>query len=129
MKKKILFIAILVILIAAVALYKFAYKDHREISTETTRFTLTVSDLDRAFTANGNTANEKYADKTLEVSGMVTAFDPAANAVVLDEKLSAVLQHQVKDYPLQKSIRIKGRFVGYDDLLDEFKMDQVTIIK
>jgi hypothetical protein len=27
------------------------------------------------------------------------------------------------------AIKIKGRFVGYDDLLEELKMDQVSILK
>jgi hypothetical protein len=129
MKKKALFLVLIVLVIAVFAAYRFLYKDHRDINSETAAFTLTVAQLHAEFATHDSLANAKYADQTIEVGGKVTAFDASAHTIVIDEKLSAVLTDTLaKGDNLQKQIKIKGRFVGYDDLLEELKMDQVTII-
>lgn len=129
MKKKlvIVFLLLAVILFAG---YKFLYKEHRDISSEEAAFTLSVQDLAREFTANDSLANAKYADKTIEVKGTVTSADLPSHTITIDQKLSAVLKDSIlKNPPLHTQVTIKGRFVGYDDLLEEFKMDQVSILK
>lgn len=130
MKKKILFITLAVVLIAVVIAFKFMYKEHRDISSETASFTLTVNGLKQEFAKSDSLANAKYADKTIVISGRVTAVDDAAHTIVIDEKLSAVMKDSVPmTGQMQKDVKVKGRFVGYDDLLEELKMDQVSIIK
>ncbi|WP_130735553.1 hypothetical protein [Flavobacterium sp. J27] len=124
-------ILILVILaLAGVFGYNYIYKSHRDISSEKASFSITVGTLANDFKTDENKANEKYLDKTIDVNGTVTSFDSASNLIVIDEVLSATLlekpnQEIVKD----QNITIKGRFIGYDELLEEFKMDQVSIIK
>ncbi len=128
MKKKLLIIIPAVIAIGVFAGYRYVYKDHRDISSEAAEFNLTVQNLKNDFAKNDSLANAKYADKTIEVSGKITAFDAAAHSVTLDKKLSATLKDStVKNLQIQKNVKIKGRFVGYDDLLEELKMDQVII--
>lgn len=120
---------ILVVIIAIVGLYRYAYQDHRDISTEKSDFQLTTQELGQEFLTNDSLANHKYADKTVEIVGKITAMDSSSLTVMLDEKLSAILLDSVMPkLRLEDSITIKGRFVGYDDLLEEFKVDQVTII-
>lgn len=127
MKKKIM-IALALLAVIGVGLYFYMYKDHRDIATESADYVLTVPELQKQFSVNGDAANKKYADKTIEVLGKITAVDPATHSLTLDEKLSAVLTDSVMNgIALQQKIKIKGRFVGYDDLLEEFKVDQVSI--
>ena len=127
MKKKLL-IALVILAIIAFAGYKFIYKEHRDISNEDASFTLSVAELQKQFTADYNNANSKYADKTILVSGTITSVDASANTIIVDEKLSAVMKDKISgELSPSKTIKIKGRFVGYDDLLEELKMDQTTI--
>jgi hypothetical protein len=127
-KKKILiFLAFLALL--TFAGYRFLYKEHRDISSEDADFTLTVQDLHQQFSTD-TSANSKYADKTIVVEGKITSVDAEGNSITIDEKLSAVMKDKISpETAVAKTIRIKGRFVGYDDLLEELKMDQSTIIE
>lgn len=127
MKKKILIAGILIIVLLSVGIYFYMYQDHRDISSEEANFNLTVKDIQAEFTADVVSANAKYLDQTIEVSGIVTSIDIASHSVVLDEKLSAVFKDTVLgDIKLQNSIKIKGRFLGYDDLLEELRIDEAS---
>lgn len=129
MKKKII-IVILVLIAASVSLYFYAYKGHRDIATENADFELTVSGLSKEFSENDSLANSKYADKTIQIYGKVTNVDLPSHTIIMDEKLSVVFTDSVlPKINLQEAITIKGRFVGYDDLLEEFKVDQATKTK
>ena len=126
MKKKIV-IVILVLVVASVGLYFYAYKGHRDIATEDVDFELTVSGLSKEFSENDSLANSKYADKTIQIYGKVTNIDLPSHTIIIDEKLSVVFTDSVlPKINSQEAIKIKGRFVGYDDLLEEFKVDQAT---
>ncbi len=129
MKKKGLIIAVIILVAIAVVGYNIIYKDHRDIKTEEAEFTLTASQLSSEFSENESRATAKYADKTIVVSGLVTGFDKDSGTLMVDDILSATLLDKKIDIPEKKPITIKGRFVGYDDLLGELKMDQVTLIK
>ncbi len=127
MKKKILIAGILIIGLLSIGVYFYMYKDHRDIATEEAKFVMTVKDLQAQFVSDAVGANAKYLDKTIEVSGVVTSIDIASHSVVLDEKLSAVFKDSVlSGINLHNSIKIKGRFLGYDDLLEELKLDEAS---
>jgi hypothetical protein len=129
MKKKILIISALILVVIAVVGYNIIYKEHRDIKTEQVEFTLTAGKLFNEFSANESQATAKYADKTIAVTGKVTSVDKASGTVSIDEILSATMLDKTGDVPQKQQVKIKGRFVGYDDLLGELKMDQVTLIK
>lgn len=130
MKKNILILLTGIVVLGVFVVYKFLYHEHRDVSKEAVFFRLTAKKMQHEFTASDSLANTKYADKTIAISGKITAVDPASNTIVIDEKLSAVVKEKLPDgIKLQDNIKIKGRFVGYDDLLEELKMDQVTVIK
>ncbi len=127
--KKIIFVVLLVLLFLATALYFYTYKSHRDISTEEASFTSTLSSLQKDFNDNDSLFNANYADKTIEIYGKITAMDLKNNSIVLDEKI-AVNFSNLKQYNLtvSDSTYIKGRYVGYDDLLEEFKIDQAVVV-
>ena len=116
--------------IAAVWIYFYAYKGHRDIASESADFTLSVAKLQQEHALDDSLFNKKYADKTLEISGKITNIDAVAHAIVIDEKVSAVFADSIlPKMTLQQPIHIKGRFVGYDDLLEEFSVDQANLVK
>ncbi len=131
MKKNNIFVILLIcVLIAAFAVYNYLYKDHRDIASEDASFSVPVERIMKEFNADQALANAKYADKTIAVTGTVTDRDPLANTVIINEKLSVTFADSVvKSLTERQQIEVKGRFVGYDDLLGELKMDKASIIK
>lgn len=126
MKRK-LMITLAIFVVLGLGLYLYMYKNHRDIASENAEYAMTVKELQQQFNKNPESANKKYADKTIEVYGKITAIDLPNHMVTIDKKLSAVFKDTILPrLDLQKPIRIKGRFVGYDDLLEEYKMDQVS---
>jgi len=126
MKNKIM-IFIVVLIAAGVGLYFYAYKGHRDIATEDADYELTVSGLSKEFSEGDSLANSKYADKTIQIYGKVTNIDLPSHTIIIDEKLSAEFTDSIlPKINLQDPIKIKGRFVGYDDLLEEYKVDQAA---
>ena len=127
MKKKVL-IAVTVFLVLAFATYKYMYKSHRNISTETVSYSASVKEVYTAFQQNDSLANAKYIDKTIEIYGKITNIDLSNKIITVDEKLLARFTNSIPNtLKLQNSIVLKGRVVGFDDLLEEIQMDQCTI--
>ena len=129
MRKKIA-ICLIVVAVLAFGIYKYVYKSHRDISSEEANFTVTVSSLNNEFKQSDSLTVIKYRDKTIALSGKVTSMDAVSKSIVIDEKMNAVFTDSFpKSLQLNKAISVKGRFIDYDDLLEEFKMDQVSISK
>jgi len=129
LKKKLL-LSILLIAALATALYFYLYKEHRNIATETADFSITVSNLQNEFTANDSLAYRKYQDKTIQITGKLTSIDAQNKAIVIDDKLFATfLEVMPNNLSEGKQVKIKGRFLGYDDLVEEFKMDQTAVVE
>lgn len=127
MKNKVM-VFIAVVIVVSVAFYFYAYKGHRDIAAESADFELSVSNLSKEFSENDSLANSKYADKTIEIYGKVSSMDASSHAIIIDEKLSVVFLDSILPIiNINDSVKVKGRFVGYDDLLEEFKVDQATL--
>lgn len=65
----------------------------------------------------------KFHNAIVEIRGKVVSKD--LNGIMLEESIYCV----IKDSTIIKNkiITIKGRFIGYDDLLEEFKIDKCII--
>ena len=130
MKKNIRFIVLLLILAGGFLTYNYLYHGHRNIGSEDPVYTLTVQELHSEFVTNDSLANVTYSNQTIEIDGKVTAYDAASKTITIDEKLFAVMKKKSNEtISPNQPIKVKGRFVGYDDLLGELKMDQVSILK
>lgn len=129
--KKIKWILVLAILIImSIVSYNYLYKNHRDISSEEASFSIKVDALANDFKVDKNKANAKYLDKTMEVFGIITAIDTTAKTIIIETILSATFERKFNiEIKVSEMVTIKGRFIGYDELLEEYKMDQVTIIK
>ncbi|WP_333600337.1 OB-fold protein [Flavobacterium sp.] len=97
----------------------------RDIKSETTAFTLTSTDIVAEFTSNTEASNKKYLEKPVAVSGTVTSVKD--KEVILDNTVNC--NFLVADATLKngQKVTIKGRVVGYDDLLGEVKLDQCNL--
>lgn len=127
--KKNLKIVIVIIFLAAVGLYFYLYKGHRNISSEEATYALSVDNLHKEFSENSSIANSKYLDNTIEVYGKISGLDVSSNAIIIDDKVFATSKNlDINKLTIGKNIKVKGRFIGYDDLLENYKLDQITII-
>ena len=126
MKKKII-ITLGILLVLAFVGYKYVYKSHRDIATETVSYSVAVQDVHAAFLKNDSLANAKYLDKTIVIYGKITDIDLSNKIITVDEKLLATFNKKLPpNLKLQQNIKIKGRLIGFDDLLEELKMDQCS---
>lgn len=127
MRKKVIIVMVSILVIVFIG-YKFMYKSHRDIATETVTYSIPAKDIYTSFKQNDSLANKKYLDKTIEIYGNITNIDLQSKVITLDEK---VLARFTKGLPnnlkLKNFIALKGRLVGYDDMLEEIQMEQCTI--
>ncbi|TXG39333.1 OB-fold protein [Seonamhaeicola maritimus] len=124
MKKKL--IIVLLIGVIGVVLYNYIYKDHRNISTEKAEFTITSIELSNDFQIAPSDSEKKYLNKTIVVSGTISEVND--NNLVLNQNIFCQLQDPInQSLQIGNSLKVKGRCIGYDDLLEEIKLDQCTI--
>jgi hypothetical protein len=128
MNKKTL-LGILLFAVIATSVYGYMYKGHRDIDEERADYVVTIAVLKKEFMSNESLAYKKYQDKIIELTAKVSSIDAESNGIVLDQKVFATFKDSL---PLEiasgKTLKIKGRFLGYDELLQEFKIDQSSIV-
>ncbi len=120
-------ILIIVVIVIGVIVYNYIYQKHRNISEENPEFIMNVDEIKNQFLSNSLDSEQKYLNKILEITGNLSEFN--SKQLTLDQMVFC----QMKD-PLNLSLKkdmvltIKGRFIGYDDLLEQVKLDQCIII-
>ncbi len=107
--------------------YNYIYQDHRDIETEAAQFAMTTKSLIQEFKENTAKAETKYLNKTIEISGNISEInlkDLTLDGYIFSSFNSELNRNELK---INKTITIKGRCIGYDDLLEQVKLDQCTI--
>ncbi|MFG6685507.1 hypothetical protein ACGK9U_02925 [Mariniflexile sp. HNIBRBA6329] len=119
---------LIIILLCALAVigYRYVYQDHRDIATETSIYKLTASDISNEFAINPMSSENKYLNKTIEVSGSISDKNP--QSITIEDKVFCQFSNEIQKTLNTDKIKIKGRFIGYDDLLEQVKLDQCIII-
>jgi hypothetical protein len=130
MKKGIKIIAILVVLLVAAyfAARYYAYNGgKRDVQSEQAAFVMKAKDIVAEFTANEAEANKKYLEKPVAISGTITSINNTE--VIIDE--IGICNFTTADASLKvgQNVTIKGRVVGYDDLMGGLNLDQCSINK
>lgn len=122
--KKISLIVVVLLVIGFLG-YKYVYHSHKDIESTTSDFSISVSQLISEYTTNEAEANKKYLDKVISIKGKVSQVDQATKLLVIDEKATLIF-NEFKNVQVGESVTVKGRFLGYDELLEEIKLDQCT---
>lgn len=116
---------VLILLIAiGVVAYNYIYQDHRDIESEEAKFVLTSIDISNEFSINPSVSENKYLNKTIEVNGTITELNDYD--LTLDDKIFCQFNSKIKID--SKVVTVKGRFIGYDELLEQVKLDQCNIL-
>ena len=130
MSKKTLIIIIVsfVILIAGIAGYNYIMNfGARDLNTETAAFSVTSTSISKEFASDIESANKKYLEKAVAVSGKITAIKN--QEIILNDNVVCNLKSNEKSLQINQNVTLKGRIVGYDDLMGEVKLDQCVINK
>ena len=125
---KFLGIVIVVIIISFLSIRYYVYNaGRRDIQSEETAFEVSSDAILNDFTSNPTTSNKKYLEKTITVSGIITSVK--GEEVILDNSVNCNFLTASKSIKKNQKVTIKGRVVGYDDLLGEVKLDQCNLSK
>ncbi len=127
--KKSRIIAITGLLAVVIGVLGYNYVMHggaRDLSQETADYTITSKAIAEEFTANTASANVKYLEKAVAVAGIVT--NKIENEIILDNGIVCTLKDKNNAIKVNQTITLKGRVVGYDDLMQEIKLDQCSQI-
>jgi len=126
MKKLVLLLIVIILIVLGI---NYVYKDHRNIAKEEAEFKLSASKISKDFIETPNEAQNTYLNKTIEVIGNISEFD--SNSITLDNKVLRLFTPPINKSLTQDNsqLTIKGRLIGYDDLLELIKLDHCKIIK
>ncbi len=123
LKRNKLLVVVIILIAGGYSVYNYAYKPHK-----------TIEEL--AIDFNGNSkyflqkASQNFANwntKIVEISGEITAKDK--NGFTLNNQIYCQLKNIENNSSIKENqnIKIKGRVIGYDDLLDELKLEQCIL--
>jgi len=128
-KYKYLFISLLIVsLICIFALYN---KPHKTYVNEISAYSLSAENLFAEYNNDYKESNEKYLGSVLSISGVVTKY--SRNLIILNNRIvcsfneddSALSSNNIT---LGDNLIIKGHCIGYDDLLEEVRVDHCIIM-
>lgn len=122
-KLKIIIGTLILILIAGGFTYNYVmHGGERNLESEDTEFKVTSVAIINEFTTNTELANKKYLEKAIAVSGKVTDVQP--NQIIIDNVVICNFKSAATPISKDQSITVKGRVVGFDDLMGELKLDK-----
>ena len=104
--------------------YNYLFPDHRTINQEEALFNVEASILFDEFIDNSKQAEYKYLNQTITVSGVITSFN--TENIMINNKIFCKFDNIVNKININDSIVVKGRCIGYDELLEEIKLYQLS---
>lgn len=130
-KSKIIILLATLVIIGVVSfptIKNFVYNmGKRDIQSEKAVFTISSQSIVAEFTANADASNKKYLEKPVAINGTVTSVN--GKEVILDDVINCTFLKVDTSVKKGQKLTIKGRVIGYDDLLGELKMDQCNVNK
>jgi hypothetical protein len=99
----------------------------RDLQSEEAAFTLKAKDFVAEFAAKEADANKKYLEKPVVISGIITSVNN--KEVIIDEVVVCGFTGVKASLKVGQTVSVKGRVVGFDDLMGSVNMDQCSINK
>lgn len=127
-RNKILLIILGAIIVGGVGGYFYLYQSHKTLDDMEVVYTGSAEEFQSKMETSAETWS-KAGDKVVELTGVITAKD--VQGISVDENFYFQLEEGTKTDNLTENqkVRIKGRIIGYDDLLGELKLDKAIILK
>ena len=120
----------LIFIVLLIIVYAVWNKPHKNYSNTKPNITIDSSNFINEFKTNSTLATEKYLNQIILVNGNVT--DTLTKSVVLNNGIVCTFDSlSLKALGLiqiNNEVSIKGRFVGFDDLFEEIRLDHCFIM-
>ena len=120
----------LIFIVLLIIVYAVWNKPHKNYSNTKPNITIDSSNFINEFKTSSTLATEKYLNKIILVNGNVT--DTLTKSVVLNNGIVCTFDSlSLKALGLiqiNNEVSIKGRFVGFDDLFEEIRLDHCFIM-
>ena len=120
--KLIIFSIVAVGIIAFTGFNYVMYGGARNLSNEETVFAVTSKNISNEFATNIEFSNKKYLEKAIAIKGTITKI--TGKEIIIDNSIICIFKDFDSTIQKNQVITIKGRVVGYDDLMGELKLDQ-----
>jgi len=125
-KKRILVFIILFIGLGYFSYNYIMYGGARDIQKEEAAYRVTSKMIIEEFSKDTNVATKKYIDKSIEIKGVVTSVNDSL--ITIDQSVLCKMKEINKSLSVVgKSVSVKGRVIGFDDLMEEIKLDECVI--
>ena len=120
-----LFVLIIIGAVVALVIDKVVYKSHAEMEDLQTQFSGNSTD----FLKKVNINYQKWQNTIVQLDGIISSIDQKGISLN-DHKIYCHFSQKINTETLIKgtSITIRGRVIGYDDLLEELKLDKTIIV-
>ena len=99
----------------------------RVIADETPEYQISAKEIASEFASNTSVSNKKYLEKSILITGEVTSINE--NEVIVDNSVNCSFLTISDNIKKDQKVLVKGRVVGYDDLMGEVKIDQCSLSK
>ncbi len=118
-------LALLVIVVVAICSYLYLYQDHRDVVATDASVSLNSQELLSVFNDSDIENDQTVLDQVIEIKGEITSIN--GHTLILDQLVFIEMVNAI-DVNEGSTVTIKGRCLGYDDLLGEIKIDQGILI-
>ena len=119
-----------IFIVLLMIVYAVWNKPHKNYSNTKPNITIDSSNFINEFETNSTLATEKYLNQIILVNGNVT--DRLTKSVVLNNGIVCTLDSSSLKalglIQINDDVSIKGRFVGFDDLFEEIRLDHCFIM-
>lgn len=126
MKKKIILGALIITSLGAYSYYYVRYGGARNVSTEEAAFSVSSKSIIDEFDSDIEKSNKKYLEKAIAIQGTVSKINP--KQIIIDHAIVCDLKESDPSIKQGQPLTLKGRVVGYDDLMRELKLDQCSVV-
>ena len=137
--KKIIIGIVLAIILAVVVGYYLYNKPHIDVSKQKADYSLTADDLYKEFDEDLMNAINKYADRVVEVTGRLQTISQSdkriSNIVMTGDmatvncEMDSLFVHRLALSKEGDQVKIRGIFVGFDDLLEELQLRKCIVVE
>lgn len=131
MKRKKIVIVIAALLLALSGgiyfYYGVVFKEARNIESEMPDFSIDATTFLNDYNSDPKKADALYLNKTVEITGKVTK--ETDSVIQIENNIFCLFTQKLNKSFLNKKVTVKGKCIGYDELFQEVKLDQCTIIK
>ncbi len=126
-RKKTTILIVSVLLLLGISGYNYVmHGGARDLTQEDTAYNLTSEGIKKEFQSNTEVSNNKYLEKAVTISGQITAVND--HEIILNNSIVCNLKDENKNLKNIENVTVKGRIVGYDDLMGDIKLDNCFVV-